>query len=332
MAGQDMPDTCLVTGASGFIGRQLCRRLQQAGAHVRALIRKPVDGPWDETCLCDLSTGVVPAQAMAGVDHCFHLAGVVHAMPQAGVPDALFHSVNVTGSELLARSAAAAGVHSFVYFSSVKAVADPGDACVDESWQAMPADPYGVSKREAEQRLLAAGRTSSMRVNVLRPTLVYGAGVKGNLLRMLHAIDRGRFPPPPDTGNKRSMVGLDDLVECAVQVSVSSRIDGVIYIVSDNGHYSTRQMYDYMCEARGRTIPQWSTPVPLLRAGACLGDLTGRITGVTQPLTSMVLDRLLGSACYLSGKLQQELPWSPRLNLRDSLPGMVAACRAATAD
>ncbi|RLA03407.1 MAG: NAD-dependent dehydratase, partial [Gammaproteobacteria bacterium] len=224
---------------------------------------------------------------------------------------------------------AAAGVRQFIYFSSVKAVADPGNECVDESWQRPPSDPYGQSKLGAEQRLFAIGSESGMQVTVLRPALVYGPAVKGNLWRMLQAIDNGRFPPLPDTGNQRSLVCVDDLIDAARLAADSPQADGQIYIVSDDAHYSTRQLYDWMHEALGRNVPRWSIPVFVLRAGAWVGGVAGRMTGRQLPLNPDVLQRLLGSACYRSDKIQQQLGWRPRRHLRDSLPGMVSAYRIA---
>ena len=322
-------NTCLVTGAAGFIGRRLCRRLQQEGSRVRVLLRSEADGPWDETQCCTLGTDRVSADVLAGVDTVYHLAGVVHAMATIDVDPSQYYAVNTAASEELAKQGAAAGVRQFIYFSSVKAVADPGNECVDESWQRPPNDPYGQSKLEAEQRLFAIGSESGMQVTVLRPALVYGPAVKGNLWRMLQAIDKGRFPPLPDTGNQRSMVCVDDLVDAARLAADSPQADGQVYIVSDGAHYSTRQMSDWMHEALGRKVPGWSIPVFVLRAGALLGDVTERVSGRPLPLNPGVLQRLLGSACYRSDKIQQELGWRPRMHFRDCLPGMVSDYRAA---
>jgi nucleoside-diphosphate-sugar epimerase len=323
------PTTCLVTGATGLIGQHLCRRLRQDGYRVRALLREAAQGPWDERRLCVLGTDRIDADVLAGVDTVYHLAGVVHAMGAAGVDESQYYTVNADASEALATLAVSAGVKRFIYFSSVKAVADPGDECVDESWQSLPNDPYGRSKRSAEQRLFTIGRESAMQVTVLRPALVYGVPVKGNLWRMLQAIDAGRFPPLPDTGNRRSMVCVDDLVEAARLAAGSAQADGQVYIVSDEGLYSTRQLSDWMHEALGRRLPRWSIPVFMLQAGALLGDAMETLSGRSLPLNSAVLQRLLGSACYRSGKLQKELGWRPRRCFRDCLPAMVSDYRNA---
>jgi len=324
------PTTCLVTGATGFIGLRLCRRLQQDGCRVRVLLRRQIEGPWDESCVCLLGTDSVLAEALAGVDTVYHLAGVVHARASAGVDASRYQAINVLASEELAGRAVAAGVRQFIFFSSVKAAAEPGDECVDESWQQPPQDPYGRSKREAERRLFAIARETGMRLTVLRPALVYGAAVKGNLRHMLQAIDSGRFLPLPDTANRRSMVSIDDLVDAARLVADSPQAAGQVYIVSDDAPYSTRQLSDWMHAALGRSAPRWSIPLCVLRAGASLGDLIEAVSGRPLPLSSDVLQKLLGSACYRSDKLRQQLGWRPRLRFRDCLPAMASACRAAS--
>ena len=298
---------------------------------MRVLVRGEVQGPWDEAHVCVLGRDSIAADVLAGVDTVYHLAGVVHAMVAADVDESLYHTVNVAASEALAELAADAGVKQFIYFSSVKAVADPGDVCVDESWQVPPDDLYGRSKREAEQRLISIGKETGMRVTVLRPALVYGTAVKGNLRRMLQAIDSGRFPPLPETGNQRSMVCVDDLIDAARLAADSPQADGQVYIVSDDVRYSTRQLSDWMHEALGRKPPAWSIPVFVLRTGALLGDAMEAVSGRPLPLSSAVLQRLLGSACYRSDKIQQELGWRPRVHFRDCLPAMVSNYRAVAA-
>ena len=324
------PDThkhYLVTGAGGFIGAALCARLQRQGHRVRALLRRPAIGPWDEAMVCDLGAEMLPPGLMDGVDGVFHLAGIAHVQDIAGIPDAVYRRVNVDATAALLDAAVAAGVRGFVYFSSVKAVADPGERCVDEAWDAWPEDAYGRSKREAEELVLAAGREHGLHVCNLRPCLVYGPGVKGNLARMLDAIERGRFPPLPELGNRRSMVGLDDLLNAAQAAMDAPAAEGGTYIVSDGAPCSTRALYLSIREALGQGVPAWTLPRWVLRAGAAAGDLMGMLLARPMPLDSSALRRLAGSACYRSEKIYRQLGWQPRQTLADALPLIIAARR-----
>jgi nucleoside-diphosphate-sugar epimerase len=166
-----------------------------------------------------------------------------------------------------------------------------------------------------------------MHVCCLRPALVYGPGVKGNLLRMMGAVDAGRFPPVPDTGNRRSMVHVDDLVQAAKLAAEKPAANGKTYIVTDGRNYSTREMYVMMAETLGRKVPSWTVPAWLLRGGGYIGDLIGRITGRRFPVDSEAIARLLGSACYSSRKIELELGYRPVRDLGSALPEMVESYR-----
>jgi len=315
----------LVTGARGFIGAGLCRALQARGQLVRAVSRHPGLGHWDESIHCDLGAESLPTELMDDVDGVFHLAGIAHVQDIAGVPDAVYQRVNVDATSALLDAAAQRGVTGFVYFSSIKAAADPGPHCVDESWNEPPSDAYGRSKREAEQRVLAVGQATGMHVCNLRPCLVYGPGVKGNLARMIDAIERGTFPPLPEFNNQRSMVGLNDLIEAAWLAMNNREANGRTYIVSDGKPYSTRALFVAISRALGKPVPGWSIPSCVLRAGAAAGDLAARITDRPMPFSSAVLDRLRGSACYRSEQLTRQLGWHPRQTFADALPLIIAA-------
>ncbi len=185
---------CLVTGASGFLGRALSRELARRGRVVRAAMRRPAEGPWTERAGVDLAAGTLPDGLLAGVDVVFHLAGKVHDLAELAPDEDAYRAANVAGTRALLCAAAAAGVRRFVFMSSLAAVGDTGDALADESVATPPTTPYGRTKLEAERLVLAVGERHGMHVCNLRPALVYGAGGKGNLPRMLEAIDRRRFP------------------------------------------------------------------------------------------------------------------------------------------
>ncbi len=312
----------LVTGASGFIGRCLCKYLQSQEHEVRALLRRFESGPWDTALCCDLEDQVLPDDLMRGVDGVFHLANVAHSYLMGKEADR-YWKVNVDGTAALLQAAADAGVQRFVYFSSTKAMGDPGEACVDETWECMPEDAYSISKLEAERKVLTAGKKAGIHVCNLRPALVYGPCSKGNLYQMLHAIQRRRFPPLPEFGNRRSMVSQDDLVAAAWLAMEDQRANGKTYIVSDGVEYSTRMIYEAMCAELGVSLPGWYLPEQVLRLGASLGDFMGRLLGRRMMLNSAIVLRLTGSACYRAQLIRNELGWQPKQHFIELLPAMV---------
>jgi nucleoside-diphosphate-sugar epimerase len=238
------------------------------------------------------------------------LAGIAHVSGQIDSDAAQYWRVNVDGTQSLVDAAADAGINRFVYFSSVKAVADPDRERVDETWDLVPEDAYGRSKREAESRVLEASK-GGLDVCVLRPTLVYGPGVKGNLQRMLEAVASGRFPPIPEVGNRRSMVSVRDLAEAAWLAMTKESARGQTYIVADGVDYSTRDIYIAMCQALGRKAPSWCLPLWVLAAAARGGDFVARASGKPMPVSSAALERLCGSACYRADRIRAELGWEP---------------------
>jgi nucleoside-diphosphate-sugar epimerase len=240
----------------------------------------------------------------------FHLAGIAHLADQTEGDAALYWRVNVDGTQQLVDAAAAAGMKRFVYFSSVKAAADPHLECVDETWDPVPHDAYGLSKREAERRVRQAAERG-LGACVLRPALVYGPGVKGNLQRMLETVASGRFPPIPEVGNRRSMVSVRDLAEAAWLAMTNEAGRGQTYIVADGVDYSTRDIYIAMCQALGRKAPSWCLPLWVLAAAARGGDFVARASGKPMPVSSAALERLCGSACYRADRIRAELGWEP---------------------
>lgn len=325
----------LVTGATGFIGRRLIRALkQQAGIAVCALVRDksqvarvwPMGGVMGRCG--DLARPETLGEVCDSVDTVFHLAGYAHAN---GVTEeqaeALHTRITVAGTQALLAVAARAGVKRFVFASSVKAMGEATDSCQDESSAAAPESGYGRAKLAAERSVLGAGREQGMHVCNLRLPMVYGHDNKGNLPRMIAAIDKHRFPPLPEVGNKRSLVYVDDVVQALLLAAESPVAAGQMYIVTDEQIYSTQGIYALICAALGRSIPRWVVPAALLKLGAGVGDLIGAVRGRPFVFNSEALEKLIGSAWYSSARIHRELGYRPTHTLEMALPEMVAEYR-----
>lgn len=310
---------CLVTGASGFVGSRLGERLRVAGSPVRTVGRR---GPAvaGEHWVVDLAAEELPAEACAGVRTVFHLAARTHAAPAAGEEDA-YAAVNVAGTRRVLAAALAAGVERLVFVSSVKALGEGGPRRVEEHEPPRPTTAYGRTKLAAERLVHAAG--DHLHGVCLRLPLVYGPGQKGNLPRMIAAVRRGFFPPPPRDANRRSMVHVDTVVDALLCVAAEPRAAGQTYVVADPRPYSTREVYEWIHEALGRRAPRWAVPLSVLRAAAAAGDAGGRLLGRSLPFDSAAFDKLLGSAWYGSERIR-ELGLEARRELRAEMPALVA--------
>ena len=274
-----------------------------------------------EAISCDLVSQAVHPEALDGVDVVFHLAGKAHALSASWRDEEAYLPVNVKATRCLLAAAGSAHVDRFVYFSSVKAMGPEDEGLRNESWFGLPMDMYGRSKLMAEQLVLEGDFVAEP--VVIRPVMVYGNTGKGNLPKMIRAIERGMFPPLPELENRRSMVHLDDIVRAAILAAEHPRAAGQTYIVTDGQAYSTRQMYEWICDALQRPIPGWSVPLAVLKALARAGDALGAIQGTRFMFDSDALESLTGSACYSAEKIQHELGFQARRNLKDALPDIV---------
>jgi len=282
----------LVTGSTGFIGNRLLGLLKTINCDVRLLARSKVDNY--ETVVCNLGKDRIPKHTLESIDTVFHLAGFAHDMQDPSEVQHLYHAVNVEATVELARLAVISGVKRFVFVSSVKAGGSPlSERCASEGDQGDPEGVYGKSKREAELKLLKIGKESGMHISIIRPSLVYGPNVKGNLKLMLAGIKKGWFPPLPETGNRRSMIHVDDLVRAIFLVAEDNRANGEIFIATDGKPYSSREIYSAMCNIVGRSVPKWSIPKFLFNMIAII-SLKIRYK----------VDKLLGDECYSSKGLE----------------------------
>ncbi|RMG29701.1 MAG: NAD-dependent epimerase/dehydratase family protein [Gammaproteobacteria bacterium] len=308
----------LVTGATGFVGRHLVAALRADAEPVRALVRAPGASLPDGVArhVGDLLQPASLHGAGAGVRGVFHLAGYAHAL-HADAERA--RRVNVEGTRALLVALEAEGAPPVVYVSSVKATGRHPRECLDEAAATPPDGLYGRLKREAEALVLDYGRRTGAHVAILRPALVYGPGVKGNLAALYAAVRRGRFPLLPETGQCRSLVDVRDLVAALRLAMTRPTARGRVYHVTDGECYSTRRLALACYRACGRPPPRLAVPLGLLRWGARLGDRLERWTGRALPLDSAVLARLTESACYEAARIRRELGFVPRWRFEEAV-------------
>jgi len=238
----------LVTGARGFVGRPVVDAFRAAGWAVTGAVRTRGQGGRGEDGYREVAAGELSPEtdwreALTGADVVVHLAARVHQMrDQAADPLAEFRRVNVEGTRRLAEQAAAAGAKRFIFVSSIKVNGEgtaPGQVYCETDAPA-PADPYGISKREAEEALREVGARTGLEVVVFRPPLMVGRGVKGNLAALSEAIRRRRpLPFGSITENRRSLLDVRNLADAIVVCSSHPRAAGEVFLVSDGVPVST---------------------------------------------------------------------------------------------
>lgn len=309
----------LVTGARGFVGRPVVDAFRTAGWAVIGAVRHRADedeslgfgaeatggeGAFREVVAGGLGAETDWREALAGVDVVVHLAARVHQMrDRMADPLAEFRRVNVEGTRRLAEQAAEAGVKRFVFVSSIKVNGEgtsPGQAYCETEMPA-PADPYGISKYEAEEALHEIGARTGLEVVILRPPLMVGHGVKGNLASLAEAIRRG-WPLPfgAITENLRSLLHVRNLADAIVVCAEHSRAAGEVFLVSDGVPVSTAELARQIGKAVGRSPLLLPVPVALLR-------IAGRVTG-----KRAAMERLTGSLLINDSKIRRLLAWAPK--------------------
>lgn len=308
----------LVTGATGFIGSRITAELGRQQIAARTLSRHPLRGT--AARVGDLTRPETLAGLCDGIDTIVHCAGFAHA--QANVRDdfaARHEAVNHQGTRNLLEAAGRAGVRRFVLLSSVKALATPGDRRIDEEFPGEPDSPYGRAKRAAEAAAFDAGNRYGMQVVALRLAMVYGAGDRGNLGRMVEGVRAGWFPPLPDTGNHRSLVHIEDVTEAVLLAMSHPGAAGRCFIVASEEAPSGAELYDAIRRMLGRSVPSWRLPASVLRCVGAAADRVSRIVRKPLPVSTELVDRLLGSAWYDPGRIAQELGWRARVPLERGL-------------
>ena len=321
-----MPGRVLVTGASGFIGGHVVRACARAGRPVRAMSRRVPVGetlPGVESVVADFLDEARLGEVCRGVEAIVHCAGHAHAHGGLGDDAALHIASNLVTTRTLAETATRAGVARLVFVSSVKAVGAPAESVVDEAWPVPPESAYGRSKRAAEDFLAEHAARTGMQVISLRPAMVYGPGSRGNLERMLRGVRAGWFPPLPETGGKRSLVHVDDLVAAIVRCVDAGRAPRQVYNVAHPERHSGAELYDAMRRALRLPAARLRVPARVLRLAGRAGDLVGRLASRRVPIDSLVVERLLGPEAYSAAALESDLGWHARVTLEAGLRGLV---------
>lgn len=292
-----------LTGATGFIGRRLLQVLPAQGYRLRVLLRRPGEIPAEaaSAAIGDLARPHNLAEALRGVDVVVHSAGLAHAM--SGRPEDDFRTINTEGTLALARAAERAGVRRFVFLSSIRAQTGPvAEEVLTEAMTPAPTDAYGRSKLAAEEGLAGL----ALDWVALRPVLVYGEGVKGNMAALVR-LARSPWPLPLGAvRGRRSLLSVDDL---ASAVDAVIRAPGPLrrpLIVADRRPLTVPEMIAALREGLGRGPGLAPVPEPLLA-------LAARVAGREE-----AYQRLAGSLVADAGALTR-LGWAPTVETRAGL-------------
>jgi UDP-glucose 4-epimerase len=306
----------LVTGASGFLGQHVVRVLAERGYNVRAAARHPIvfDSPRVEgVAVGDMSRAFAAEFLVRGVDAVVHAAGLSHA--RTDLPPEAFTAINVDATRQLARAARAARVKRFVLMSSIRAqVGATHHDVVTEETPPNPTDAYGRSKQAAEAVMAKMLDGSATRWTVLRPVLIYGPGVKGNMAALMRIA---ALPVPLPFGAlkaRRSLVSIGNLVSAVQYVLQTQTAENASFIVADGQALTMAEIIRTLRRGLGR--PELLLPVPEASVARLL-----RLAGKTD-----FAERLTGNLVVDAAQLRR-IGWSPPEAVAEALAASVEGWR-----
>ena len=256
----------LVTGASGFVGGHVVPALARQGWSVRRAVRRPT-GADDEVVIETIGPETDWQAALEGVDAVVHLAARVHHKHEEHAVQ-LYRNVNIAGTLHLARSAATAGVRQFIFVSTVlvHGRSNEGRAPFSEEDILTPRGLYGMSKAAAEAGLRTLARDSDMKISVIRPPLVYGAGAKGNFALLTRAVSLGLPLPFAAIHNHRAFLAVQNLSSFILRrlAHPDPASNFEIFLVADKEQVSTPEFIERLAKASGKSPRLFGMPPDLL--------------------------------------------------------------------
>ncbi|MBX4930387.1 UDP-glucose 4-epimerase family protein [Rhizobium bangladeshense] len=301
----------LVTGAAGFVGRPLVKRMHaERNCDLVASTRSQTSAfpPDVEHFPIEITDGTDWVAALEGVDVIIHLAARVHIMnDRAADPLAEFRRTNTAATLNLAEQAARAGVKRFVFVSTIKVNGEKNDRPFRHDDTPKPIDPYGISKLECEIGLREIAARTGMEVVIIRPPLVYGPGARGNFALLVNLV-RKKLPLPfASLKNRRTLVAVQNLVDLILACATHPAAAGETFLAGDGEDLSTPELI------RGIAAGLGVKPI-LLPFPPALLHMAAKAVG-----KDAVYQRLCGSLQVDTSRARDILGWSPVVAPREGL-------------
>ena len=299
----------LITGATGFIGSEVCKALCSNNFQVVELGRRAT-GYSSEFFRADLNDLPAVFELTRDVDVVVHIAARAHVMHESALDSSLLYmSINCQTTLDLAKQAAQAGVKRFIFISTVKVNGESSHAGHPFRFddKPNPTDSYSLSKADAEQGLKEIAQKTGMDVVIIRPPLVYGPGVKANFSAMMNLAKKNLPLPLGAIHNKRSLVALTNLVDLIITCIEHPKAANQVFLVSDDKDVSTTELLKMMTHAFGKKPRLVPIPMSWL-------ILLGRLT-----FKKAVVDRLCNNLQVDITHTKEILDWKPPITLEEGI-------------
>jgi nucleoside-diphosphate-sugar epimerase len=307
----------LITGGNGFIGKAICENLKSLNYLVKITSRKNIK--INDNRITSYNIGEIDKQTkwinvLDDIDCVIHCAAKTHFVNNIKKSSLFsYKKVNIEGTVNLAEKAAACGVKRFIFLSSIKVNGEKTlkSRIFKHNDIPKPEDAYGISKWEAEKALWKISKKTGLEIVIIRAPLVYGSGVKGNLNRLINLVKLGIPLPFSQINNRRSLIGIDNLVDIIIQCIDNPKVVGKTFLVSDGKDLSTPELINLIALSMGKKANLFPLPIFILKF---LGLIFGRREEIS---------RLIGSLKIDNSHLKKVLNWAPLVSAEDGIKKMI---------
>jgi nucleoside-diphosphate-sugar epimerase len=312
----DRPRRVLVTGAQGFLGREVVRQAREAGFQVRATDRGTqwTGGTVEEYCPADILVPHTLGEVMTGMDAVIHCAGLAHIHDRAKAKVAPFTEVNEVGTGNVARAAVSAGVRRLVHISSVSVYGGTASGA-NEDTPCNPEGAYATSKSAAERRAAQMVTEGNSTAVILRLATLYGEGDPGNVARLIRAIDTGRFVWVGTGSNMKSLLHREDAARACLAALHLESNGTQIYNVSAPP-CTMAEVVHTIASVLERTLPRWHIPPALLLPALRVAGVAsaGRLSGL-----QATAEKWLANDYYDTGRFERASGFRAHVSLSEGI-------------
>lgn len=296
--------TIIITGSSGFVGQNLSKYLSDSSLLINSISLR--NSKWKDN---------FSGEAVV------HLAGKAHDTKNISDSSEYF-KVNSDFTKDLFDSFLESDIKDFIYFSSVKAVADFVTEVLREEIKPNPKTPYGQSKLQAEEYILSKEIPVGKRVFIIRPCMIHGPGNKGNFNLLYNVVNR-RIPYPLAAfHNERSFLGIDNLNFLIREILLNKEIPSGVYNFADDEVLSTNQLVEIISSVSNKKTISVAIPKPVINVIAKIGDL------IHFPLNSETVQKLTENYRVSNQKIKaaigiEKLPYTAKEGLEKTIKSFI---------
>ncbi|MFC1579330.1 NAD-dependent epimerase/dehydratase family protein [Thermodesulfobacteriota bacterium] len=307
----------LITGATGFVGPHLIRKLSSMGHSCRCLVRSSSKGKVQDEKGVEWVVGDITDRGSLegigeGMDGLFHMATLGH-MSNYRVPDEMFEKVNVMGTRNIMEEALRSGIPKIVHCSTVAAMGICNEIPANERTTCNPHHPYGQSKLKAEQAVLHLVSSEGLPARIIRFSMVFGPGDWRDILKLTRMAKRGLFPKVGSKPKLTPLVHVDDATEGLLLTMEKGRA-GEIYLITNRRSEPFDKIRKTILKGLGIVRPPLYVPEWFALSAASLMEKVFSLAGKAPPVTRKNIESTLADRVFSIEKARRELGFAPRVD------------------